>query len=115
MNQASAELESALETTFTAWTLDTKNADEILDNFDTMYSCGSGKCSISFEMFFTVANTSATPLSDDKDAQQEICTAFINFFMTEASTTGNWGCKIVKNGEQYLVKANYSEGMPNLH
>lgn len=114
MNQACADLESSLETAFTAWALDTKNAAEILDNFDTMYSCGNGKCSISFEMFFTVANTSATPLSDDKDAQQEICTAFLNFFITEASTTGDWGCKIVKENEQYLIKATYSEGMLNL-
>lgn len=115
MEGSTGNLEEALETAFTAWTLDTKSADEILYNFDTMYSCSSGKCEIPIVMEFTVSNTSGTALEDSQEDQDKICQTFVQYFITTSAVLGDWECEITKaETGGYWVQAMYSEGMSKL-
>jgi len=91
MQQASSDIDTAIEGTFRDWQLNTHAASHMLDYFDRNYWCDGGYCSIEFFLSFSVAD--ATVLASEAD-QESVCEAIENFFITKASVSGNWKCSV---------------------
>jgi len=116
MQQASDDLESAVEDEFSSWELNTHDAKHLLDYFDRNYQCDGGYCSIDFILSFSISDPAALSSSD---AQESVCDSIEAFYSIQAEIKGEWDCTVSPrptkdDPNRFYATMTYSEGSRGL-
>jgi len=88
----------------------------MLDEFDRLYYCDGGFCSITFVLSFSVADVTTF---DSSDNEVTLCAAIQSYFVTQSTVGGDWACRVSPrptkdDNARFYAVITYSEGSRGL-